>query len=418
MAFNPPDRYAEWCTGANGTKTDPGATLRSNGWAVGDAPASSHFNYLMNAAANSASFNAFALQANIAYNNIEYEADQTGGDYPWGDSSHLTLSVWYRPETNRWYAQRYNAGLTIDMFESFDGESWTRFTNVYGETISTHDYTPIVAGGGYALAAAENYLLLSRDGSLRSMRQYNLGGIELAQDAAHDPFNGGFWIVGESYQTGRGYTMFFTYDDLEQIRNGISPWQAASIKDTVDLSNVAERVAVDPNTGNVFITTNSSSATWYATDISTVLADTATGEGALDPGWTAGPTLSGVPKMLHWDNFIDRFILHVSANLWYINDSWNDVDTTEAMSHYLKTPDFNVFFNSANGEWKSIWRVGGESERVEKYVPGDQGASFTETDGTVVQFFGGQGKLMWAYDANPALSQRAITRYGASRRRT
>lgn len=176
MATQTPDYFVEWATSDDAETTDPGTTLKANGWDVGDAPASAHFNYLLSAAANTAEFLTTSNAASLAWANIEYSSGYTAtAGSPWGDSSSHFSAI-YRKEAARWYVLRKDTGSTklvlLDSATAEDG-TWTENNDVLGVTATHTPYRefslPEIGGGRLAIAGGAGWLVASTDFTVENL---------------------------------------------------------------------------------------------------------------------------------------------------------------------------------------------------------------------------------------------------------
>jgi len=132
MAIVTPDDFIEWATRSDADTALPDASETTDGYVVGDSPASSHVNYILNRSSEWASFVPRVLPSAIAFGNIEYETGAPVTTTPWGRTSPTFFTVMLI--RGRWYAWVGDSSNDLNVFDSVDGETWSAQLNIVAAT--------------------------------------------------------------------------------------------------------------------------------------------------------------------------------------------------------------------------------------------------------------------------------------------
>jgi hypothetical protein len=386
MATIPPDKFIEWATNAEALSTDPGTTLKANGWAAGDAPAASHFNYLMHAATWS-SFIAKAIGSLIAWGNIERTATS-----PF-TTTNSALNIRYDATVNRWYATRRDSlsPYEVEVYDSPDGETWSSAVQIDASTTGSTaaDLTECHTDGTRVSVACEGAVYTSTDATVQNM---NLTGNtftaitkcrQLHYSAFHD-----LWIaVGSDGTNGK----------IETATDPTGTWTVRYTATSDPFTSFAER----PDTGQMVAGTDDA-AGWATYD---------SDDGISWSFSTVDPT-SGI-KQMYWSPAAERFFaVDDSNNLWRCTDdgeTWIDVGIN--VDHVLQTDEFTWFIEQTTGVVYSYHplhsQFGYDNVGVitDEEQPGPAGISFD-------RYTGGAGKLVYVSGAGTE-DFLTIARYGA-----
>ena len=199
-----PATFVEWATDSNAEITEPGASLKADGYVVGDAPASSHMNYLLHAGLGWSTFLAKVLQHNVAWGNFSYETGHLGGTSPWGVNSNVHHCKFI---DGRWYVLRVrNATLETDVFDSVDGENWPASLDITSVSASSNDVSSIHVWGGRLAFASEHRLLYSTDATVSNLLPAVVTPLDeciTAREMCYSPVTGYWFVAGTDGTNGK-----------------------------------------------------------------------------------------------------------------------------------------------------------------------------------------------------------------------
>jgi hypothetical protein len=395
MAIETPDWFVEWATGDDSELADPGASLKTDGFAVGDAPASSHFNYLLHAAANWSEFLPTVNASSVAWGNIVYSTGYTAtAGSPWGDDS-AHFSVVYREEAGRWYVLRKDTGTTkLVLLDSVTGEdgSWTQNSDVLGVAPTHTPYRefslPEIGGGRLVIGGGAGWLAVSTDYSVENLQAATqpFDTITSLRGLAYHPVSKIWVAAGED--SGNGYI---------ETSSNLTNW------------TVVKTAAGDPFTclainsdGNCLACTDNGAVNYFSDTGSTWSSGPDFGAGATDDA-----------TQCIWSEALGAFIV--------VRDNPDDLilvepnNTTEfatglLMGSLALTNEFVWTCDPADEHAEAIISFGDTIERAPlgEWLIGKDW-SFTGAGSVCI---GGQGKLIMPWYPN---EQKAVAYYGAQK---
>jgi len=407
MAIPTPEYLVEWASNDDAENTKPGASLITSGWLDGDAPASSHYNYVLGSAANWTNFLASTLTGQFAWANIDFTV---GEPLPFGDdSSHLSFI--YSQVAGRWYALRKDASVSgLNIHESFDGDTWTGSLNFnLGETPSHSPYRrfslPQVgngvlsiaysnAGGTQAFTQTSSDYTIANLGSKVTDPFENL--VELA-DMVFDEDSREWFAVGNNGTT--GYIEHAADPSLDSAVAG--GWEQLNSYTTTDFTGIAR----NPYNG-AMIATTTTTATKIAS--SSKLVD----------GFSTGPTLPEAAEHVMWCEALQCFIAHGAStgSMYLLNENATSAfDVGIDMGVYLEGPNFLLNVDPADESAVLVTRYVAGTNDIRTIDLGffNIGKDFSWIGGGSVAI-GGQGKIIFPWFPN---EEKAIMYYGAQKER-
>ena len=378
-----PATLVEWATDSNAELADPGASLKADGYVIGDAPASSHMNYLLNAGLGWSSFLAKVLQHNVAWGNFSYETGHTNISTPWGTNSNVHHTKFI---DGRWYSLRVrNATLETDVFDSEDGETWNASLDITGVSATSDDVSSIHVGGGRLAFASENRLLYSTDATVENLLPAVVTPWDqciTAREMCYSPVTGYWFVAGTDGANGR----------IDRATTIDGTWTNEDTR----AGSEYKSIACSPS-GTLFATTDN-----YLVNRKSV-------DGGLT--WTAGPaspTTNHISKV-KWVDSLGCFLMRAQGSeIFYMLDDGNFtiVDMNLASGTVREFPNFVLLNNISSDESFALFRTDGNT--LDYMLLGEEmfGASENWNLGEIV---GSEGFLMYGYDTT---NQRTISFYG------
>jgi len=384
MAITTPEDFIDWASNTGAAKTDPGATLAADGWVVGDAPASSHFNHLVNSSAGFASFVPKTLPSTIAYGNIDFTTGAAGGVGPWGHTNPTAFfSMFLR---GRWYVHLVTQFNALNVYDSDDGETWTSSLAIDGATIDVNTTRPVVSDDGIYAFGNDDRLFVSTDNTVENLDTGTVTpwtDITIIRELVYDGVSG-LWVACGSDGAGNGR--------IESSPDLVT-W---TVRDS-RAADEYESLAVSSN--GVFLATTDNGAT------------TRTSSDGIT--WIAGPAFANAVYRVTWDELTGHFLANDSLNnLFRIpENSTSEVDTALNVAVLFQAPEFLWVLDAVAEAMTAVFSFEGtygEKEDLGFWLIGLPVAMrFNEN-------VGGNGRIVFPYVATDGTSQRAIAYYGAN----
>jgi hypothetical protein len=387
--INPtPATLVEWATDSNAEIADPGASLKADGYVIGDAPASSHMNYLLHAGLGWSSFLAKVLQHNVAWGNFSYETGHGGVQHPFGTASNVHHVKFI---DGRWYALRVRTGggLETDVFDSEDGETWNYSTNVTGTSATSNDVSSIYVGGGRLAFASENRLVYSTDTTVDNLLPAVVTPWDeciTAREMCYSPVTGYWFVAGTDGVDGK----------IDRATSIDGVW----VTEDTTAGDEFRSIACSPS-GTLFATTDN--------DV--------TNRKSVDGGftWTAGPSSLSVNFIakVKWVDSLDCFLMRTSAGeIFYMLDDGNFtiVDTNLSSGTVREFPNFVLLNNTSSNESFALFRTSGTN--LDYFLLGEETFAAAE-NWDLGEIVGSEGFLMYSYGTD---NQRIISFYGPSQK--
>lgn len=379
MATETPDDFIEWATSPTAETASPGVDI-TTGWALGDAPASSHFNYVNKSAAGWQKFVVELLGSSLAFGNIDYTDIGSAGTSPWGQTP-TAMNIAFLG--GRWYITQVDSGNGLNVFDSDDGETWNASISLLTSVTDDYGVTRPEIGQGQLVFGCKNTLYYSTDNTLENLRPATTPFAQIST-VRELLFNDvlGYWVaVGTDGTNGK----------IERSVNAdpSSAW-----------SNVATTVG-DPMLSIAMAPTGEMLA---VTDNSPSLMASATGT------WSAGPLASNAWTRVIWSDAFEQFLIGDDfSNLYRVDPgSTSELDTGFDVSTLL---NFGEFIWTRDPGDEKLYALFGNSD-ITSGNSEDLGAMHIGLPMSFAlgEFNGGQGKLYFPYGTT---GKKALIYFGA-----
>ena len=383
MAVVTPEQFIDWADNSDSETTDPGSPLTADGWAVGSAPASSHFNYVLNSSAGYSAFVPRVLKAAVAWGNIDFTTGGVGGNEPFGRSSSTVFNTMFLQ--GRWYITEVTNTNVVNVFDSNDGNTWDYSLTIDGLINDQEITRPVIGQGGRLAFAIDGRLFVSSDNTIENLDLGTVGpwvDITKPRELVWDQVSELWVCVGTD---GANNGKIETATDID------GAWTLR------DSRGGAEYVSIAVSDSGVFLAlTDTGSTSRISTDGIT---------------WIAGPATAQPWSRVIWDTSLNHFMARDTAsNLWYVpENSTAEVDTGLNPTSIWQAPGIFITEDTTTGATFSTTAIGFNYEKQ------DFGFTNIASPGTFqgTEFLGGNGRIIFPYTSGNNTIQKAVAYYGA-----